>query len=116
MAGNYFELCGRLDWIDYKSTDNGYLITTITLGVKKNKEEWNNFFIKFFDTADSKNTIAEKLQRKTKGDYIRVKGYITLDKFKPNGSDKEVSNISLIGTYFNGIHYDQFEKGYVDDV
>ena len=48
MLINQFTLLGRVGWIDMKFSEKGTGVTTISLGVKKNKESWNNFFIKFF--------------------------------------------------------------------
>ena len=49
-----------------------------------------------------------------KGDYIRVKGAISLDRFIPKNSAKEVENISLTGRYYNFVEFDDFEKKYID--
>ena len=54
------------------------------------------------------------LKRVKKGDYIRVKGAISIDRFIPKNSAKEVENISLIGRYYNFVEFDEFEKKYID--
>lgn len=114
MAENYFELVGRIGWIDYKPTEKGF-ITKVCLGVKKNKEEYLNFFITFLNSINTKNPIAGNLSDSHKvGDYIRVKGILNIDKFTPKNSDKAVENISLIGKSFNAVKFDSFEKRFVD--
>ena len=65
--------------------------------------------------AEGKNRTAEELpERVKKGDYIRVKGAISIDRFIPKNSAKEVENISLIGRYYNFVEFDEFEKKYID--
>lgn len=114
MAENYFELVGRIGWLDYKSTEKGF-ITKICLGVKKNKEEYHNFFITFLNAIASKDPVAENLSDTHRvGDYIRVKGILNIDRFTPKNSDKEIENISLIGKSFNAVKFDSFEKRFVD--
>lgn len=121
MADNYFELVGRVGWVDCKYTDAGTIITKITLGCNTGRKDregkfiYNNYFITFMCAAEGKNRTAEELpERVKKGDYIRVKGAISLDKFIPKNSAKEVENISLIGRYYNFVEFDDFEKKYID--
>lgn len=114
MAENYFELVGRIGWIEYKSTEKGF-VTKICLGVKKDKEEYRNFFITFLNTINAKEPIAENLSDMYRvGDYIRVKGILDISKFTPKNSDKEIENISLIGKSFNAVKFDTFEKRFID--
>lgn len=95
MAENYFELVGRIGWMDYKPTEKG--------------------FITFLNSINTKNPIAENLSDSHKvGDYIRVKGILNIDKFTPKNSDKAIENISLIGKSFNAVKFDSFEKRFVD--
>ena len=55
MADNYFELVGRVGWVDCKYTEAGTIITKITLGCntgRKDKEGkfiYNNYFICVFN-------------------------------------------------------------------
>lgn len=114
MAENYFELVGRIGWIDFKTTEKVF-ISKICLGVKKNKEEYQNFFITFLNQIGAKDPVAENLGDTHKvGDYIRVKGFLNIDKFTPKNSDKKVENISLVGKSFNAVKFDTFEKRFVD--
>ncbi|MBE7713705.1 MAG: hypothetical protein E7Z87_08170 [Cyanobacteria bacterium SIG26] len=115
MAENLFELVGRVGWMDISTTDKGTIITKINLGVKVSKEEWNNFFITFMNSAESKKRIAEQIAEQCKeGDYIRVKGVLRVDKFTPKNGEKEVEKVSLIGWLFNHVKFDEFEKRFID--
>lgn len=117
MAENMFELVGRVGWKECKVSDKGTLFTKINLGCKKNKEEWNNFFITFIDSPDSKSKIAERLGDSVKvDDYVRIKGILSIDKFTPKDSvdNKPVEKISLIGRTFCAVKWDDFEKRFID--
>lgn len=111
MLTNQFTLLGRVGWIDMKYTDKGVGITTVNLGVKKNKEEWNNIFVKFFDTQKFKG--AEKAMNEIqKGDYIRVIGTIADASFTPKDSDKEIYKIELIAWKFDKVEYNEMIQDY----
>ena len=121
MAENYFELVGRVGWIECKFTEKATCIVNFTLGQntgKKDKDEkpiYNNYFIKFINSADAKNKIAENFADQIKkGDYVRVKGILVIDKFRPENSQKEVERLALMGRIFSKVRFDEFEKKYVD--
>lgn len=125
MAQNMFELIGRISWIDFKTFENGTAITKLCIGQKTSKKDnegkpiYNNFFVTFIDSPVSKETLACNLfDRYKKDDYIHVKGLLNIDKYIPKNTtdNKMVENISLIGRTFCGVHWDEFEKRYVDDV
>lgn len=123
MAENYFELVGRVGWIECKVTEKATYIVNFTLGQntgKKDKEEkpiYNNYFIKFINGADAKNKIAENFADGIKkGDYIRVKGVLVIDKFRPENSQKDVERLGLVGRMYSKVRFDEFEKKYVDIV
>lgn len=67
MADNYFELVGRVGWIDCKCTDAGTIITKITLGSNTGRKDkdgnpiYNNYFITFMCSPENKNRTAEEL-------------------------------------------------------
>ena len=107
MSDNSFRLIGRVGWLETKYTENGTCITTINLGVKKNKTDYENFFIKFLNSAESKVKIAEIIADKVrKGDYIRVTGSLSIDKFIPKNSTdgKEIEKLSLMSGYAACFH------------
>ena len=121
MADNYFELVGRVGWIDCKYTDAGAIITKITLGCNTGRKDregkyiYNNYFITFICSAEAQNRTAEDIAENVKkGNYIRVQGNLNIDKFIPKNSAKEVENISLIGRQCNFVKFDEFEKRYID--
>lgn len=111
MITNQFTLLGRVGYIDMKYTESGVGITTINLGVKRNKEIWENIFIKFIDTQKFKH--AENAMNKIqKGDYIRVIGTITDASFTPKDSDKEIYKIELIAWKFDKVEYNEMIQDY----
>ena len=121
MAENYFELVGRVGWIECSYKDNGMCVTKCTIGQntgRKDNEEkyiYNNYFITFFNSPEAKNKIAEDFpESHKKGDYIRVRGIINIDKFIPEGSPKVIERMSLVGKSFNAVRFDEFEKQYID--
>jgi len=121
MAENYYELVGKLTWVDVKYYENGTCIVKTFLAQRTNKKDkegkaiYNTFLITFIDSENSKSRIAELFgENCVKDDYVRIKGYLTIDRFIPKGAAKEVENISLIGRAFNKVEYDEFEKRYVD--
>lgn len=117
MAENYYELVGKLTWVDVKYYENGTCIVKTFLAQRTNKKDkegkaiYNTFLITFIDSENSKSRIAELFgENCVKDDYVRIKGYLTIDRFIPKGAAKEVENISLIGRAFNKVEYDEFEK------
>ncbi len=126
---NEFRLQGRVGYIEIKYTeskvnpDKATVYTTINLGVKKTTglssdedKNWDNFFMTFFNT--STNNIAERLADSVKkGDYIRVVGKLSENKYEittENGEKKEKSEIQLIGYGFKKQRYDEMEQEWVD--
>lgn len=126
---NEFRLQGRVGYVDIKYTENktnpdkATVYTTINLGVRKTTglssdedKNWDNFFITFFNT--STNNIAERLADSVKkGDYIRVVGKLSENKYEittENGEKKEKSEIQLIGYGFKKQRYDEMEQEWVD--
>ena len=120
MATNTFELQGRVGYIDikYKDNDKGTVYTTLNIGVKKTEaggenEDWDNFFVTFFNTA-KRNTAELLADKVTKGDYIRVVGKLTENKYKPEGAEQEKSEIQLIGYGFRKQKYDDMKQAWID--
>lgn len=103
---NQVTLLGRVGWKDFKYTENGNAIATINLGVKRGQDNWNNFFIKFFNTK-MKMTAEEIAEFVKEGDYIQVTGRLVESKFKPQGSDKEVSKIEIIGSSYKFVQFNE---------
>lgn len=115
MYNNSFELIGRIGWKELKYSENGTAIATINLGVK-NKDAYQNFFIKFLNSTNSANRTAEKLvESQEVGSYIRVKGALSLDKYTPTGSVKTVEKVSLLGWGFCPVKWSEEEKRFIDD-
>lgn len=117
MSDNSFRLVGRVGWLETKYTDNGTCITTINLGVKKNKDTYENFFIKFLSGVEAKVKTAEIIADKVKkGDYIRVTGSLSINKFVPKNSTdgKEIEQVSLLGWGFKPVRFDEEKRTFVD--
>lgn len=52
------------------------------------------------------NTIRE-------GDYVSVVGKVSESKFKPQGAEKEISKIELVGWKCERVVYDELRESYV---
>lgn len=113
---NEFKLLGRVGKLDieFKDNDKGTVIATISLGVKNAKGEYENFWITFFNTK--KKDLAEILADTVKeGDYIRVNGKLSINKFTPDGADKPKYQMRLIGWGFKKVRWDEEKRTYVDE-
>jgi single-stranded DNA-binding protein len=102
---NYVVLTGRVGKCnELKYYKDDFAICTINLGVKKSYDQYNNFFVKFFDTEESKT--AQKVNEEvTEGDYIQIMGTAQVNRYKPKGMDKEVSQIEIVANSFCKVHY-----------
>ncbi len=111
---NSFELLGRINWIDIKYTESGSCFTKIILGKKKPKsDEYEGFPIIFFNTKN--DNTAERLAEKCKvGDYIRIKGQLSINKYAPKNADKVQERIALTGWSFVPVAWDGEQNKYVD--
>lgn len=80
---NLVVLLGRVSkYKEMKYFETGGAVCTIGLGVRKNKDDWHNFFIDFFDNSNS--NLAEEVGDKVKeGDYIQIKGKLNENRFTP---------------------------------
>ena len=126
---NIFRLQGRVGYVDIKYTENktdpnkATVYTKINLGVRKtenlNSEEeknWDNFFITFFNTARS-NTAERLADTVKKGDYIRVVGKLSENKYEittEDGEKKEKSETQLTGYGFKKLIWDDMEQEWID--
>ena len=106
-SSNRFSLAGRIGYIDMKWTDTGKPRTTINIGVKKNKDEYDNFFITFFNNKN-RNLAEELAEDVKKGDYIRVSGSLNVNKFQ----GKET--IQCTGWGYKHVEFDKEAKKFVD--
>lgn len=80
---NSVVLLGRVNkYKEMKYFETGGAVCTIGLGVKKNKDDWHNFFIDFFN--NSNRNLAEEVGDQVKeGDYIQIKGKLNENRFTP---------------------------------
>lgn len=80
---NSVVLLGRVSkYKEMKYFETGGAVCTIGLGVKKNKDDWHNFFIDFFN--NSNRNLAEEVGDQVKeGDYIQIKGKLNENRFTP---------------------------------
>lgn len=107
MNTNTFELIGRVGKVDIKYFDNT-VITTISLGVKNYKKEYDNYYIQFFKER------AEKIGEEVKeGDYIQVKGCLSMDKYTKKGETKPTYQMKLTGFDFCKVTFDLQEHKFV---
>ena len=112
---NQVVLLGRVSWKDIKYTDNGNVITTINMGVKRNQEKWDNFFIKFFNTK-LKNTAEEVAELVKEGEYIQITGRLIESSFIPkgwentvdeNGNQRTVSKTEIVGKSYKKVFFNE---------
>lgn len=109
---NKVELAGRVSYIN-KEEKSGTVITKVCIGVKKNKKDYENFFVAFFNSE--KQPTAELIAKQVKkDDYIRINGKVSINKFKPNGLDKEVERLELVGWGFKKQMWNDNERKFVD--
>lgn len=117
---NQFKLTGRVSWKDeFKCYESGTCVQKIQLGVKSG-ENWHNVFITFFNTQ-TKSLADEMCEKVQKGEYIQVIGKIREEKFVPKGwenlkdekgNQKTVSQISLIGTNFKRVVWNEENENF----
>lgn len=81
---NQVVLLGRIGWKNIKYHDSGAVSTTISLGVKRGQDKWNNFFIKFFNSKQ-KNTAEILYETAKEGDYVQITGRLQETKYIPDG-------------------------------
>lgn len=113
LEKNRFELIGRVGHLDTVFKDSGTVITTISLGVKNVKGEYDNFFIKFFNTK--KSEVAVKIADEiAEGDYIQAGGILSVSKFRPTGTEKDVYRTELIGFDYKKVTFDKGLKAWVE--
>jgi len=118
---NEFKLLGRVGKLDIEYKENGdraTVITKISLGVKKGKDsngnaQYENFYITFFNKKN--HATAELLAEDVKeGDYIRVEGKLSINKYYPQGSDKAKYSMQLIGWGYKKVKWDSTLNKFVD--
>jgi len=119
---NKFELLGRINWLDIKYNESGSCFTKIILAKKKPKsdvkkqyrtDDYESFPIVFFNTRNG-NT-AERLAENCKvGDYIKVNGMLTINKYSPKDSDTVHTKIELLGWGFKQVMWNSEENKYID--
>lgn len=114
MDNNEVKLLGRVGKIEIEYKENGTVITTVNLGVKNRKKEYDNFYITFFNTKnkDTAELLADQVKE---GDYIRMTGELTVDKFTPKNSDKAVYKTKLIGWGYKKVRWNDEKRTFVDE-
>lgn len=113
---NQVILLGRVgSYKDIKCLENGTIITTINIGVKRGQDKWNNFFVKFFNTK-TKNTADEVAELVNEGDYIQITGRLIESNFIPkgwenqldeNGRQRTVSKIEVVGNSYKKVYFNK---------
>jgi len=110
---NEFKLIGRVGKLDMAYKETGTVLTKISLGVKKSKDTWENFWITFFNKKN--HPTAEILAEEVKeGDYIRVEGVLGINSYTPTGQEKPTKTIQLIGWGFKKVKWDTESKKFID--
>lgn len=119
---NSVVLLGRVSkYKEMKYFETGGAVCTIGLGVKKNKDDWHNFFIDFFN--NSNRNLAEEVGDQVKeGDYIQIKGKLNENRFTPkelegklDGQGRQITKSQIKITAFDykrvryNEEYEEFE-------
>jgi single-stranded DNA-binding protein len=106
MQSNYFELIGRVNFLDIKYSKTGLAVLTVLLS-KKAKEAYQSFELTAFAET------AEKLGNEVKkGDYIRVIGYLNPQEYIDKNDTKQ-KKMQLAIQKFEKVTYDEKQKQYV---
>lgn len=108
MNGNYFELTGKVNYIEIKYANNGNAYTRVIIGKKKksNAKEFESYVITFF--GDNAENIVSTIK---KGDLANVSGRMQITNYQDKyGTD--VEKITLIGDTFTLASYDTENKKY----
>lgn len=109
---NNFEIIGRVNFIDIKYLESGKVYTRVLISEKQKDDTFSTFPITFFNTK-SENTAEKIAETCQKGDYIKAKGKMNVDKFTDKfGQNRE--QISLMGFEFNKVVWSDAEKKYID--
>lgn len=75
--------------------------------------QYENFYITFFNKKN--HPTAEILAETVKeGDYIRVEGKLSMNKYYPQGSDKPKYSMQLLGWGFKKVKWDSSLNKFVD--
>lgn len=107
MESNSFELIGRSNYVDIQYKETGTIVTRTLIGKKrKNEEEFDSYGITLF--GDIAEEFAEKVK---KGDYVHVKGRISVNKYTKDG--KTVEKLELVAYDFKKVKYDVDSKQYI---
>ncbi len=118
---NEVRLLGRVGSIDLKYNETtAKPVAKISIGVPNGKKSddgktlYDNFYVAFFNSA--KVPTAEKLVEVIKeGDYIRIAGKLTINKYKKNPDDEKYTyDTQIVGFGFKKVIYDDFERKYID--
>lgn len=118
---NEFKLLGRVGNIEITYSERtGKPCTRVSIGVtngKKNDEGkslYDNFYVAFFNSEKSPTAeiIAENVKE---GDYIRVAGKLSINKYKKNPDDEKFTySMQLIGFGYKKVKFDDVTRKYVD--
>ena len=117
---NEFKLLGRVGNVEITySEKTGKPCTKVSIGIPNGKTSeygnklYDNFFISFFNTE--KAPLAENLADTVKeGDYIRVAGKLSINKYKKPDDEKFTYSIQLIGFGYKKVKFDDVTRQYVD--
>lgn len=118
---NEFKLLGRVGNVEINYSERtGKPCTKISIGVpngKKNDEGkslYDNYYVTFFNSE--KSPTAENLAEYVKeGDYVRVAGKLSINKYKKNPDDEKFTySMQLIGFGYKKVKFDDVTRKYVD--
>ena len=117
---NEFKLLGRVGNVEITYSERtGKPCTKVSIGIpngKKNedgKSLYDNFYVAFFNSE--KSATAKKMAENVKeGDYIRVAGKLSINKYRKPNEEKFTYSIQLIGFGYKKVKFDDVTRQYVD--
>lgn len=109
MNSNYFEMTGRITFVEVKHAQTGTAHTRALISKKQlNGEGYDTYAFTFF--GEVAEQFADGIK---KGDVCNISGYINVDSYEKDG--KKIERLQLIGKQFAKAKYDEDLKGYVPE-
>ena len=112
MKTNYFEMIGKVNYIDTKVLDSGMYLTKILLGLYLGKDKQGNTNYESVNITFFGEQAEQFCEVVTKGDFVNVTGRVNINKYT-NKDKKEVKDIQFIGGEFVKVEYDKASKEFV---
>lgn len=109
---NEFNVSGRCNYIEIKYTESGKCFTRVLVAEKQRNGEYHTYPVTLFNTVkdNTAENIAEEIK---KGDYVKISGKLTIDKFTAK-TGEEVERIGLVGFGYNKLVWDEVTNKFIE--